>query len=694
MKIHEYQAKELLAHYGVPTPKGKVATNVTEAEWIATDLMCWPRRREGAGPRRRPRQGRRREAGPQDMDDAPGCHAAAILGTCTIKGHHGPQTVLVEPAVDIRHEIYLGRRPGPRDAAPRWSSRRAAGGVDIEELAHTTPEADPQAPDPADLRRASPTTPRVVASFLRIPAESRAEVLRTTIIDGLVKAFVRIRLLARRGQPARAHGRGATRSPCDGKINFDDNALYVASGDSRSLPRRLGEEEPLEVDRAPEAPELREARRPGRLHRERRRARDGHHGRGEALRRRRPPTSWTSAAARRPSRWPTRFEAHHDRIPHVNGDLLQHLRRHRALRPRRAGRPRTRSRQHGHPSTIPIVIRLSGHERGRGEGNPAGERREGREQGNGPDHRPDDGRGGAEGRGRQQGPRGVATPHSDCLSGARSIDRAHSFCQGEWLDNGAGRRSAWVANRRTNRKTRPGSVSGVARMSITLCAGETPTPPSKAPPSARWIPTDWARDQVTIATTRKHRLIIGGWRGRPARVGGESKHQPEDPSGFGQWRGASVYRAIRGRDARATFKSRSTHGKITAWRAYAGEGADATDHERVAWKRHRQCGWLNIALYAGRDARATLRPSVDHGGFCLWRYTRARTPMPPSKGSGIGGPASWRRLWLSRYTRASRPRTPWPRVDHWRVAWASRPRGWQIEGPTGRPVRVRSVVWR
>ena len=42
MNIHEYQAKELLASFGVPTPKGKVAYTVDEAAAIAGDLMCWP----------------------------------------------------------------------------------------------------------------------------------------------------------------------------------------------------------------------------------------------------------------------------------------------------------------------------------------------------------------------------------------------------------------------------------------------------------------------------------------------------------------------------------------------------------------------------------------------------------------------------------------------------------------------------
>ncbi len=237
-----------------------------------------------------------------------------------------------------------------------------------------------------------------------------------------------------------------------------------------------------------------------------------------------------------------------------------------------------------------------------------------------------------------------------------------------------------MANRRTNRKTRPGSVSGVARMSITLCAGETPTPPSKAPPSARWIPTDWARDQVTIATTRKHRLIIGGCRGRLARVGSKSKDQPEDPSGFGQWRGASVYHAMRGRDARATFKGRSGLKK--------DHGIAATRHAGMIMRE-----WRGRLARAGGDpgSRTEDQALIDQRPWrcCLSRYTRARRPRRLQR-------LLHRRAGLEAIGQAERRsrRHPWPRVDHWRVAWASRPRGWRIEAPTGRPVRIRSVAWR
>ncbi len=61
MKVHEYQAKSILAHYGVAVPRGEVTDSPAEATEIARRARR-PRRRQGADPRRRPRQGRRREA--------------------------------------------------------------------------------------------------------------------------------------------------------------------------------------------------------------------------------------------------------------------------------------------------------------------------------------------------------------------------------------------------------------------------------------------------------------------------------------------------------------------------------------------------------------------------------------------------------------------------------------------------------
>ena len=65
MDIHEYQAKEILARFGVPVPKGALAYSPEQAAYRAREIGGKLLGRQGAGPHRRPRQGWRRQALPQ-----------------------------------------------------------------------------------------------------------------------------------------------------------------------------------------------------------------------------------------------------------------------------------------------------------------------------------------------------------------------------------------------------------------------------------------------------------------------------------------------------------------------------------------------------------------------------------------------------------------------------------------------------
>lgn len=134
MKIHEYQAKQVLRRYGAPAPDGAVCETPEEARDHAAAL--------GAPVviKAQVHVGGRGKAGgvkvartPEEAFNA----AGAILGM-DIKGLT-VRKVLVEPALDIREEYYLGI------ALDRASQRNtvivsAAGGVDIEEVAEKTPE--------------------------------------------------------------------------------------------------------------------------------------------------------------------------------------------------------------------------------------------------------------------------------------------------------------------------------------------------------------------------------------------------------------------------------------------------------------------------------------------------------------------------------------------------------------------------
>ena len=237
MKIHEYQAKELLAQYGVPTPRGKVARTADEAEQAAQELAVWP-----LIVKAQVHAGGRGKAGGVKLAKSPAelrAAADAILGL-DIKGSTVRQ-VLVEPGVDIRQEIYLGLILDRASQRPVIMAS-AEGGVEIEELAATRPEAILKLPLPPTygLR---PHHAREVAAFLNIPASAKDSFQR--IFNGLVQAFYEKDASLAEINPLAILGSGEALA-CDAKINFDENALYLHK-DIAGL-RDEGEEEPLEVE--------------------------------------------------------------------------------------------------------------------------------------------------------------------------------------------------------------------------------------------------------------------------------------------------------------------------------------------------------------------------------------------------------------------------------------------------------------
>ena len=136
MNLHEYQARELLARYGIPVPQGEVAETPEQALAIA-------RRLAGGGPVMVKAQvhagGRGKAGGVKRAKDAAEAarHAATILGM-TIKGLT-VRKVLVVPAADIATESYAGIVVDRESRRPALMIS-AAGGVDIEEVAAHTPE--------------------------------------------------------------------------------------------------------------------------------------------------------------------------------------------------------------------------------------------------------------------------------------------------------------------------------------------------------------------------------------------------------------------------------------------------------------------------------------------------------------------------------------------------------------------------
>jgi succinyl-CoA synthetase beta subunit len=141
MKIHEYQAKELLAKFGVPIPKGRVATTPEEAAEITTELggKAIVKAQVHAG-------GRGKAGGIKVVSSAEEAAQATkdLIGTTLVTFQTGPEgapvgSVLVEELVDVETELYVGMAiDGATEGVVAIAS--SAGGMEIEEVAETTPE--------------------------------------------------------------------------------------------------------------------------------------------------------------------------------------------------------------------------------------------------------------------------------------------------------------------------------------------------------------------------------------------------------------------------------------------------------------------------------------------------------------------------------------------------------------------------
>ncbi len=141
MKLHEYQAKELLAGFGVPVPQGRVARTVGEAESIAHELggKVVVKAQAHTG-------GRGRGGGVKLVSSAEEArHAASeIIGMQLVTHQTGPaglpvHSVLVEEQIEIDRELYLSVAIDNAAGLPVVIAS-AAGGMDIEEVAAKTPE--------------------------------------------------------------------------------------------------------------------------------------------------------------------------------------------------------------------------------------------------------------------------------------------------------------------------------------------------------------------------------------------------------------------------------------------------------------------------------------------------------------------------------------------------------------------------
>ena len=244
MKIHEYQGKELLRKYGVPTPKGIVVTTPDEAEQAAkelgTDVVVVKAQIHAGG--RGKGGGVKLAKSPAEAKEI----ASAMLGMMLITHQTGPEgqevrTLLVEEGLPIDKEFYLGI------TLDRLTGRNvfmasSAGGMDIEKVAEETPELIlKETINPGVGLR--PFQARKLAFGLGIPAALVNQAAKFML--SLYEAYESIDASLVEINPFLLT-KDNRLIALDAKVNFDDNALYRHK-DYAEL-RDLNEEEPLEIE--------------------------------------------------------------------------------------------------------------------------------------------------------------------------------------------------------------------------------------------------------------------------------------------------------------------------------------------------------------------------------------------------------------------------------------------------------------
>ena len=244
MKIHEYQGKEILRQFGVPTPRGIPVFSVDEAVKAATTLggrVCVVKAQIHAG-------GRGKGGGvkvARSIDEVRDL-AGAILGMQLVTHQTGPQgqkvrRLLIEEGADIRTELYVGM------VVDRSTQRvvlmaSSEGGMDIEEVAAKTPEKIHKTViDP--LRGLTVTEAEEMARKIGIPEASLREA--RNVLLGLYRAFDQTDASLAEINPLIVTGDDRVIA-LDAKLNFDDNALFRHPEIVEM--RDLDEEDPAEIE--------------------------------------------------------------------------------------------------------------------------------------------------------------------------------------------------------------------------------------------------------------------------------------------------------------------------------------------------------------------------------------------------------------------------------------------------------------
>ena len=245
MKIHEYQAKTILARHGVPVPRGEVAFDAAAAREIA-------QRVGGHGQvvvKAQIHAGGRGKGGGVKLAHSPDeaeTIAHDMLGMTLVTHQTGPEgrvvgRVLVEEGVNVAHELYVSLLID-RAAGKPVLMASAAGGMDIEEVAATTPEKIVRVHIEPGVGL-MPFEARQIGFAIGLdgPQVDKFVPLAAALYNAFIESdasMVEINPLI--VTPA------SDLLALDAKMNFDDNALY-RHADIRDL-RDLGEEDQLEIE--------------------------------------------------------------------------------------------------------------------------------------------------------------------------------------------------------------------------------------------------------------------------------------------------------------------------------------------------------------------------------------------------------------------------------------------------------------
>ena len=244
MKIHEYQAKAILAKFGVPTPRGEVIFKAEDAEGVTkrlgTPVVVVKAQIHAGG---------RGKGGGVKLAKSPAQAAelaGQILGMKLVTPQTGPEgrlvrRLLIEEGLDIKRELYLSILVDRAAEAPVFMAS-AAGGMEIEEVAKEHPEAIlRETIHPATGLQAYQV--RDLVFGLGLPAEMVK--VAQPFFQSLYRAFLETDASLLEINPCVVTGDGRLVA-LDAKVNFDDNAMY-RHPEFAEL-RDLDEETSLEVE--------------------------------------------------------------------------------------------------------------------------------------------------------------------------------------------------------------------------------------------------------------------------------------------------------------------------------------------------------------------------------------------------------------------------------------------------------------